>query len=322
MKIVIPGGTGQVGTLLARAFQGDGHEVVVLSRRPASAAWREVAWDAETLDGWAAEVDGADAVINLAGRNVNCRYTPENRRAIMESRVNSTRVVGEAIARAVKPPRVWLQMSTATIYAHRYDAPNDEATGIIGGTEPDAPAAWRFSIEVAKAWERTLDEAATPHTRKVKLRTSIVMSPDRGGPFDLLLRLVRLGLGGRSGNGRQYISWIHDQDFVRAVRWLSQHNEADGVFNLAAPVPLPNEEFMHVLREAWGTRIGLPATKWMLALGAFLIRSETELPLKSRRVVPARLLQEGFTFQFPTWPEAARDLCQRWREEQDGLMAR
>ena len=319
MKIVIPGGTGQVGTLLARAFQGDGHEVVVLSRRPASAAWREVAWDAETLDGWAAEVDGADAVINLAGRNVNCRYTPENKRAIMESRVNSTRVVGEAIARAVKPPRVWLQMSTATIYAHRYDAPNDEATGIIGGAEPDAPAAWRFSIEVAKAWERTLDEAATPHTRKVKLRTSIVMSPDRGGPFDLLLRLVRLGLGGRSGNGRQYISWIHDQDFVRAVRWLSQHNEADGVFNLAAPVPLPNEEFMHGLREAWGTRIGLPATKWMLALGAFLIRSETELPLKSRRVVPTRLLQAGFTFQFPAWPEAARDLCQRWRASYDDV---
>src|SRR5437764_91655 len=293
MKIVIPGGTGQVGTLLARAFQGDGHEVVVFSRRPASASWREVAWDAETLDGWAAEVDGADVVINLAGRNVNCRYTAENRRAIMKSRVNSTRVVGEAIARAVKPPRVWLQMSTATIYAHRYDAPNDEATGIIGGTEPDAPAAWRFSIEVAKAWERTLDEAATPHTRKVKLRTSIVMSSDRGGPFDLLLRLVRLGLGGRSADGRQYISWIHDQDFVRAIRWLLAHEEVAGVVNLAAPVPLPNDEFMRVLREAWGARIGLPATKWMLALGAFLIRSEMELPLRSRRVVPARLLQAG-----------------------------
>src|SRR5205085_5263674 len=160
------------------------------------------------------------------------------------------------------------------------------------------------------------------HTRKVKLRTSSVMSPDRGGPFDLLLRLVRLHLGGRAGDGRQYISWIHDQDFVRTIYWLLAHDEMDGVVNLAAPQPLPNAEFMRVLREAWGTRIGLPATKWMLALGAFVIRSETELPLKSRRVVPGRLLQAGFTFQFPTWPEAARDLCQRWREEQDGLMAR
>jgi len=322
MKIIIPGGTGLVGTLLARAFQGDGHEVVVLSRRPASAAWREVAWDAETLDGWTAEVDGADAVINLAGRNVNCRYTPENRRAIMESRVRSTRVVGEAIARAERPPRVWLQMSTATIYAHRYDAPNDEATGIIGGAEPDAPAAWRFSIEVAQAWERTLDEAATPHTRKVKMRTSIVMSPERGGPFDLLLRLVRLGLGGRSADGRQYISWIHDQDFVRAIRWLLAHEEVADVVNLAAPAPLPNDELMRVLREAWGARIDLPATKWMLALGAFMLQSETELPLKSRRVVPTRLLQAGFTFQFPAWPEAARDLCQRWRAGQDAALVR
>lgn len=316
MKIVIPGGTGQVGTLLARAFQEDGHEVVVLSRgaRVGGAPWREVAWDAETLGDWASELDGADAVINLAGRNVNCRYNAANRRAIIRSRVDSTRAVGEAIARAARPPRVWLQASTAAIYAHRYDAPNDESTGIIGGAEPDVPAAWSFSIEVAKAWERTLDEAATPHTRKVKLRTSIVMSPDRGGPFDLLLHLVRLRLGGRSGDGRQYISWMHEQDFVRALRWLLAHDEMDGVVNLAAPQPLPNAEFMRVLREAWGVRVGLPATKWMLAFGAFVLRSETELPLKSRRVVPARLLQAGFTFQFPDWADAARDLCRRWRE--------
>lgn len=304
--------------MLARAFHAGGHEVVVLSRKPGSAAWREVAWDAETLTDWAAELDGADAVINLAGRSVNCRYNAENRRVIKASRVNSTRVVGAAIAKCARPPRVWLQASTAAIYAHRYDAPNDEATGIIGGAEPNAPDTWRFSLDVATAWERALDEAQTPHTRKVKLRTAIVMSPDRGGPFDILLKLVRCGLGGRAGKGRQYVSWIHDQDFVRAVGWLIEHEEITGAINLAAPTPLPNEEFMRDLRAAWGAWFGLAATEWMLELGARVLGTETELILKSRRVIPGRLLQAGFTFQFPTWPEAARDLCRRWRAGQDG----
>ncbi len=314
MKIVIPGGTGQVGAILARAFRGEGHEVVVLSRKPAAAPWRMALWDAETPGDWMAELEGAHAVINLAGRNVNCRYTPGNRREILESRVKSTRVLGQAIARASRPPRVWLQASTATIYAHRYDAPNDEATGILGGGEPGAPRSWDFSIEVAKAWEAALDEIATPGTRKVKLRAAVVLSPDRGGIFDVLLGLVRRGLGGSSGNGRQYVSWIHDQDFVRSIFWLLDH-ELEGPVNLAAPNPLPNAEFMRALRQAWGTRLGLPAAEWMLGIGAVFLRTETELVLKSRRVVPGRLLQEGFTFQFPTWPEAARDLCRRWRLE-------
>ncbi|HEX8457390.1 MAG TPA: TIGR01777 family oxidoreductase [Pyrinomonadaceae bacterium] len=313
MKIVLPGGTGQVGTVLARALREGGHEVVVLSRSPQRAAWRVVRWDAETLGPWASELEGAHAVINLAGRSVNCRYNEANRRAILESRVNSARVVGEAIARAVHPPRVWLQMSTATIYAHRFDAPNDETTGIIGGTEPDAPASWRFSIDVATAWERAVDEAPTPGTRKLKLRAAVIMSPDRGGAFDTLLRLVRFGLGGQSGDGRQYVSWIHDEDFVRAVEWLIEHEELVGAINLAAPNPVTNAEFMRALREAWGMPIGLPATRLMLSAGAFLMRSETELVLKSRRVVPARLLESGFEFRFPTWPAAARDLCRRFR---------
>lgn len=230
----------------------------------------------------------------------------------MDSRVDSTRVVGEAIAACASPPRVWLQASTATIYAHRYDAPNDERTGIIGGDEPDVPETWRFSIEVAKAWERTLDEADTPRTRKVALRTGIVMSPDRGGAFDVLLSLVRRGLGGTSGDGRQYVSWIHDGDFVRAVRWLID-GDLEGAVNVSAPYPLPNAEFMRTLREAWGARVGLPATRWMLELGAIFLRTETELVLKSRRVVPTRLAEAGFTFTHPRWPEAARDLCARWR---------
>jgi uncharacterized protein (TIGR01777 family) len=288
--------------------------VVILSRAQDRSPWRVVKWDANTVGDWAKEVDGADAVINLAGRNVNCRYTPENRRLIMESRIQSTRAVGQAIAQASRPPRVWLQASTATIYAHRYDAPNDEASGHIGGSEPDAPSKWRFSIEVAEAWERAAQEAVTPHTRKVLMRTAMVMSPSRGGVFDTLLRLVRFGLGGRVGDGRQYVSWLHDEDFVRAVGWLIEHDSLEGAVNLAAPHPVPYAEFMRVLRTAWGAPVGLPATRWMLEIGAFFLRTESELVLKSRRVIPGRLLQSGFTFSFPAWSEAARDLCRRWRE--------
>ncbi|HUS12632.1 MAG TPA: TIGR01777 family oxidoreductase [Pyrinomonadaceae bacterium] len=316
MKVVIPGGSGQVGTVLSRAFHERGDEVVVLSRTQTNALpWRVVKWDGEKLGDWVSETEGADAVINLAGQSVNCRYTAENRRRIIDSRVNSTRVVGQAIAETNNAPRVWLQASTATLYAHRYDAPNDEANGIIGGSEPDAPETWRFSIDVVKKWERELNAAATPNTRRVLMRSAIVMSPGRGGPFDMLLRLVRFGLGGRFGDGREFVSWIHDQDFVLAVDWLIHHEELEGPVNLASPNPLPNSEFMQALRRAWGVPFALPATEWMLELGAFVLRSETELMLKSRRVVPTRLLQSGFSFQFPVWTAAAGDLCARWRQK-------
>ncbi|MGH9867249.1 MAG: TIGR01777 family oxidoreductase [Candidatus Polarisedimenticolia bacterium] len=315
MKVVIPGGSGQVGTVLARAFQADGHEVVVLSRAPAAAPWSVVAWDAVTMGPWSGEIDGADVVVNLTGRSVNCRYTPRNREAITQSRVRSTRIIGQAIAAAKRPPAVWLQASTATIYAHRYDTPNDEEAGILGGSEPGAPDTWRFSIEVATAWERELDDARVPRTRKVKLRSAMTMSPDPDGIFDTLLALVRRGLGGRSGDGRQYVSWVHDADFVRAIHWLIRHDDVDGPVNIAAPNPLPNAAFMRALREAWGIPFGLPASRWMLEMGAVFMRTETELILKSRRVVPGRLARAGFTFQFPQWPEAARDLCRRWREQ-------
>jgi uncharacterized protein (TIGR01777 family) len=314
MKVVLPGGSGQVGTILARWFHGRGDEVVVLSRTPTPEAWRTVAWDAQSQGPWVQEIDAADVVINLAGRNVNCRYTPSNRLAIEQSRVLSTRAVGEAIAATRQPPRVWLQSSTATIYAHRYDAPNDEARGILGGDEPDTPDTWRFSIKVARSWERAAHEFPLPETRLVTLRSAMTMSPDSGGVFDTLLGLVRRGLGGQSGDGRQYVSWIHDRDFLRAVDWIIDHDSLEGAVNLAAPHPLTNAEFMRALRQAWGTRIGLPATRWMLEIGALFLQTETELILKSRRVIPGRLLQDGFCFEHPSWPEAAADLCTRWRQ--------
>jgi NAD dependent epimerase/dehydratase family enzyme len=165
---------------------------------------------------------------------------------------------------------------------------------------------------VAQAWERALKETDTPKTRKVALRSAMTMSPDAGGIFDTLLALVRRGFGGTAGDGRQFVSWIHFEDFVRATRWLIDHDEIDGAVNLAAPNPVPNEEFMRTLREASGTRVGLPATKWLLEIGAVFMRTETELILKSRRVVPGRLLKSGFIFNYPMWSTAARDLCQRW----------
>lgn len=318
MKVVLCGGSGQVGQILARALDATGDEVVVLGRAPHPGVGRFVAWDGKTLGGraptdWAAELEGADVVVNLAGRSVNCRYTDENLKQMMASRVDSARVVGEAIAACARPPRLWLQMSTATIYAHRFDAPNDEATGVLGGDEPGVPAYWGYSVRIATEWERALTEAPTPATRKVAMRASMVMSPDEGGVFDTLLGLVRKGLGGSVAGGAQYVSWLHDADFVAAVRFVMEHEELAGAINFAAPNPLPYAAFMAALRQAWGIGIGLPATKWMLELAAVVLRTDTELVLKSRQVVPGRLLDAGFTFRYPTWPEAAADLVARVR---------
>ena len=314
MKVVIPGGSGEIGTMLARDFHTAGHDVVILSRRPRPADWRVVSWDGESRGPWISALEGSDVLINLAGRSVNCRYTAANRREIMDSRVRSTQVLADAVGVLARPPRVWLQASTATIYAHRYDAPNDEFTGVIGGREPGAPATWNFSIDVATSWERAFDKAVVPATRKVKTRSAIVMSPHRGGAFDILLGLVRRGLGGPSGDGRQYVSWIHYRDFIRAVRWLVDRPDVDGAINLAAPEPLPNADFMRTLRDAWGIRLGVPSPAWLLEIGAVVLRTETELVLKSRRVVPRRLLDLGFAFDFSSWPGAARDLCHEWRK--------
>ena len=313
LRIILPGGSGQVGALLARHFHSQGHAVVVLARRPVPAPWKVVQWDALSLGPWAAEIENADLVINLAGRSVNCRYTQANRREILESRTKSTRIVGEAIRRSAHPPKIWMNASTATIYRHAFDRPMDETTGEIGGQEPNAPSTWRFSIEVATSWEDAFFSSLTPATRKIALRSAMVMSPDRGGVFDTLLTLVRFGLGGASGSGEQFVSWIHDCDFLRSIDYLIANDDLDGAVNLASPNPIPNSEFMAALRNAWGTRIGLPAMEWMLEIGAVFLRTETELILKSRRVIPGRMRTHGFQFDFPEWPSAARDLIVRWR---------
>lgn len=317
MKFVIAGGSGHVGAALIRHFAPRGVEIVTLSRRTsncgANGGVRTVFWDGRTVEAWAAEIDRADVLINLAGKSVNCRYGAANRREILASRVDSTRALGAAIHASRNPPPIWLQASTATIYSHRFDAPNDEDSGILGGSEAGAPDTWRFSIDVARAWEAAAAEVPTPRTRRVLLRSAMTMSPDRGSVFDAFYGLVRRGMGGSQGDGRQFVSWIHEQDFARAVQWLIEHDELSGPVNLAAPTPLTNADFMRALRDAAGVRIGLPAPRWMLEVGARLVGTETELLLKSRRVVPGRLLANGFSFRFPDWPSAARDLVQRWR---------
>jgi uncharacterized protein (TIGR01777 family) len=313
LHIVIPGGSGQIGTILARHLHTQGHRVSVLARNKRIVPWQVIVWDGTSLGDWAATLNGADVLINLSGRSVNCRYTTKNRAEIKESRIATTHLLGLALSQLARPPRLWMNASTATIYRHALDRPMDEATGEIGGKECDVPSTWRFSIEVATGWEQSFFSANTPDTRRIALRSAMTMSPDPGGVFCQLLRLVRFGLGGTSGSGQQFVSWIHDTDFVRSIDYLIAHEELDGPINLAAPNPIPNREFMRTLRQAAGAAIGLPSTRFMLELGAWFLRTETELILKSRRVLPGCLLQSGFNFQFPDWASAARDLVCRYR---------
>jgi len=318
LRIVIPGGSGQVGHMLAAYFQERGHHVTILTRGPYTAPWQTVHWDGKNLGPWVETLEAADVCINLSGRSVNCRYTEKNKRELHNSRIGPTRLLHQAIAGLANPPRVWLNASTATIYRHALDRPMDEATGEIGGDERispwrRAPKKWNWTIQLVKDWEDAFFQTPTPRTRKVALRTSLVFSPAPGSVFAVLSYLARVGLGGTQGNGRQYVSWMHEADFARAVEFLIEREDLDGPVNLAAPNPLPNREFMAALREAWDMPNGLPAPASLIHIGTFFLRSEPELILKSRYVVPGRLLAAGFEFKFPAWPEAAEDLVRQWR---------
>jgi hypothetical protein len=358
LRIVIPGGSGEVGRMLARHFQKQGHQVTVLTRGPYTAEWQTVHWDGETVGPWTEYLEGADVVINLAGRSVNCRYTEANRKAIYESRIQSTRLLGQVIAQLKQPPRLWMNASAATLYQRSLDANGvdlalEEETGnllirqlngdelshpfpptsaemdgapsqylLAGSIEPSASAnlarePWHarknFSKRVACDWEAAFFAAPTPQTRKVALRSAVVLNPTRGSAFGVLSNLVRLGLGGKQGNGRQFVSWIHEADYARAVEFLIDHAELNGPINLCAPTPLMNREFMAALRWAWDAPNGLPAPSLAVHLGALVMGAQSELVLQSCRVVPGRLLRAGFSFEFPTWPEAAEDLVRQWK---------
>ncbi|MGH1362726.1 MAG: TIGR01777 family oxidoreductase [Calditrichia bacterium] len=306
-KIVIAGGTGFLGRTLINWHIKLGNQIVVLSRKQrAIRGAKVVLWDGKTLeDNWRRELDDATAVINLAGRSVNCRYTKSNRRAIWSSRIRSTHVLGKAIHQSLRPPKVWLNSSTATIYKHTYDAANDEINGIVGAT----PAAKDdFSVRVAQAWENEFNAADTPHTRKITLRTAMVFGNESGGVYETLRKLTSLGLGGKMAHGKQYVSWIHADDFCRSLDWLINSPDSTGIYNICSPCPIPNREMMQNMRSVLKTPFGLPATRGMLEIGTFLMRTETELIIKSRRVIPERILAEGFTFDHINLKNALEDL--------------
>lgn len=292
MKIVIAGGTGFLGQLLTDYFVRQRFEVLVLSRTKQSPDpnVRFVLWDGENLGDWANEIDGAEVLINLCGKSVDCRYTDKNKQLIYDTRLKSTRVLDDAINRCEHPPKLWINSSSATIYRHAEDREMDEETGEFG---------MGFSVDVCQKWEKTFFEINNPGVRKVALRIAIVLGKN-GGALKPLMEMTRMGFGGRQGNGQQYFSWIHETDFINAIQFILENDHLAGVYNIAAANPVKNEQLMSVLRNVLKIPVGIPLSRWMLELGAWIIRTETELILKSRRVVPLRLSQHGFKFQYPT----------------------
>lgn len=302
-KIVIAGGNGFLGKSLMDYFNGKCRHMVVLARRDFQTDYQNATvrvWDARTPGSWCSDLEGADLLINLVGKNVNCRYTDENKRQILSSRLDSTAVLGEAVRSCKTPPRVWMNSSSATIYNASYDKMQTEQSGDIGDD---------FSMSVCKKWEEEFSRNSDDRIRKVILRTGIVLGKD-GGAFPTLLRLTKLGLGGHQGDGKQYCSWIHVKDFCAAVEFILKAHDTAGVYNITSPKPVPNAAFMKALQSASGQLIGLPAPRFLLELGAVFIRTETELVLKSRKVYPKRLLDEGFVFEFEEVNDAFQNLCQ------------
>lgn len=286
-KIVIAGGTGFLGNYLAARFREKYNEVIIISRNRGDVQWSD-------SDGLIRALNGADILINLAGKSVDCRYNRKNREAILRSRVETTRLLSNAIQQCKEPPKLWINSSTATIYRHAEDRPMIETDGEIGTG---------FSVNVAQQWEQAFLSASLPATRRVALRMAIVLGK-QGGVMQPLNRLVKLGLGGRQGSGKQMFSWIHIEDLYKIIMFLKSREDLDGVFNCSAPNPVTNDVLMKELRTKLNVLFGLSATKWMLEFGAFFIRTETELVLKSRWVIPERLLQSGFTFKYPKLSEA------------------
>lgn len=319
MKIVIPGGSGFLGHLIIEAFLSDTekHDLVVLSRSggdgSVSRKVRLVPWDARTLGEWAKEIDGADAVLNMTGKNVKCFYTDKVLKTLRDSRVLSTKVIGQAIQQAQKPPPIWIQMSTSSIYTHSFETPHDEETGKIG-EKPEMPRAWKKISELVQDWEKTFNSSKTEKTRKVLARCSVVMGLRKGTAFDILLQLTRWGLGGSIAGGKQIITWIHESDFVNSMKLVLKDSNITGPVNLCSPHPISQGEFMKILRDTVGVKFGIPATKWMVELSSYITQIDPELLLKSRYAVPKVLSDNKFNFQFPRWKEATEELFMRWKK--------
>jgi len=306
MRAVIAGGSGFLGNCLGDHLKEAGFEVVVLTRQePAQHnGMRFVHWDGRTLGKWAAELEGADILVNLCGRSVDCRYTEANKKQIYQSRLAPTRVLGLCMLGLKCPPKVWINAASATIYRHAEDHPMTEQCGELGVG---------FSVDVCQQWERMFFSFRLPGVRKVAIRTGIVLGTE-GSALQPLVQLTRLGLGGPHGKGTQMFTWLHYTDFCRAVHFIAEHPELEGAVNLCSPRPVPNAVLMKTIRTALGVRLALPLPVWLLRLGAVLIQTETELVLKSRWVLPQALMVNGFTFNYPSITEAINHLCAKHNE--------
>ncbi|PZE22167.1 TIGR01777 family oxidoreductase [Paenibacillus xerothermodurans] len=290
-KVILAGGTGFIGAYFQEQFERLGYDVHIISRQPSHIAWRDT-------EGIVQALESADILINLAGKSVNCRYNRRNQEEIVNSRTETTNILGNAVLACTVPPKLWINSSTATIYRHAEDRPMTEESGEIGSG---------FSVEVAKAWERAFFSFDLPHTRQIALRIAIVLGA-HGGVLTPYKNLVRFGLGGIQGPGSQKFSWIHVEDLFHIILFLQQREDLSGVFNCSSPHPITNRELMQHFRTIMNRKIGLPAPKWMLELGALAIRTETELILKSRWVIPEKLLKHGYEFKFATIDQALRDI--------------
>jgi uncharacterized protein len=314
-KIIIAGGTGFIGQELIKYF-GKQNTLIILTRKlPGASNNRNaydslaaddlqrtsyVKWDGKNIGDWATALNNADLLINLAGKTVNCRYTEKNKKEILDSRVDAVKVLGQAIRQCTAPPSLWINASSATIYRHAMDQPQDEySTEFHDG----------FSVNVCRQWEKSFYEEVSPSTRKVALRMAITLGP--GGIFIPYFNLLKFGLGGRQGSGRQMYSWIHIEDTCRMIEWFTGHTELNGTYNCAAPNPVTNSEFMQTLRRTTGTRIGLPAYTWMIKIGGAVIGTSPELVLKSRWVLPTKILETGFQFHYPDLDKAMKDIISK-----------
>jgi uncharacterized protein (TIGR01777 family) len=299
-KIILAGGNGYLGTVMANYYKGLTKEVIILSRKAAEADENITThvWDGINEGDWIEELEGADLLINLCGKNVNCRYTRKNQEEIISSRINPVKLIGKVIGKLKHPPLLWITITSATIYRHAEDHPQDELTGDLG---------YGFSIDVCKQWEEEFYNCITPHTRKIALRMGIVLGR-RDGAFPRLSNLVKYGLGGKQGDGKQYVSWAHEQDAAKCTEHLLLHPELNGDINCVAPQPLQNALLMKHIRNAWGIPLGLPAPAWLLGIGARVIGTEVELILKSRWVLPRRLTDSGYTFLFANAEHAIKDI--------------
>lgn len=320
-KLIIAGGTGFIGQAIAEFF-GKENQVIVLSRHGVNShtnnnhghllfpeqgyriTYRR--WDGTHVEKhWASELEAADILINLSGKSVNCRYTKQNKQAIFDSRTFPTRTLGEAIRNCIEPPKLWINASSATIYRHATDKPQDEYTGDI---END------FSVQVCKQWEKAFYDQRTPFTRKIALRMAITLGKD-GGVMAPYFTLAKFLMAGKQGNGKQLYSWVHAEDVCRMIEWMYEKKDTEGTFNCVSPNAITNNVFMQTLRKATGHKIGLPIYGWMLKFGKLFTGTEPELLLKSRWVIPAKLQEKGFIFKYNYLEDALNDIVSKTPRE-------